>query len=342
LGASAAPARLLATASPQFDGVKIKSATLKFIEKCARDDGGYSPSPDPQYPGSSDTGESDLAAVTYAATLARTVGWKLPHPERSAEFIQRHQQPSGVFINFQGKLDPKEDLAVLYNTTQGVVSLRALGERPKFDPVHVMDRFFAKGVFKKLPWYTLSFYPLFYAALGKPFPAEQRAAIAQHMVENQAADGYLGDHVAATFHMVHFFRLIGQPTPRAEAMVKRVLRDQRPDGGWHLKPPDWDVHACFDAVFILRQLSWNSPPSRAAIQRAAQWALACQTPDGGFSHYPHEHADMDAVYFQLGTLIQAEQIPGANYDLPDGQTLSWGHAMKPPWGERGKSVMCAP
>jgi hypothetical protein len=51
---------------------------------------------------------------------------------------------------------------------------------------------------------------------------------------------------------------------------------------------------------------------------------------------------MDAVYFQLGTLIQAEQIPGANYDLPDGQTLSWGHAMKPPWGERGKSVMCAP
>jgi len=119
LGASAAPARLLATASPQFDGVKIKSATLKFIEKCARDDGGYSPSPDPQYPGSSDTGESDLAAVTYAATLARTVGWKLPHPERSAEFIQRHQQPSGVFINFQGKLDPKEDLAVLYKHHSG-------------------------------------------------------------------------------------------------------------------------------------------------------------------------------------------------------------------------------
>ena len=38
---------------------------------------------------------------------------------------------------------------------------------------------------------------------------------------------------------------------------------------------------------------------------------------------------MDAVYFQLGTLIQAEEIPGANYELPDAETLSWGHAMKP-------------
>jgi geranylgeranyl transferase type-2 subunit beta len=328
-GTSADSAPLPASVSSQFDGMKIKSDTFKFIEKCARDDGGYSPSPDPKYLGSSDTGESDLAAVTYAATLAKTLGWKLPHPERSADFIQQHQQPNGVFINFSGKFNPKDDLAVLYNTTQGVVSLRALGEKPKVDPARVLDRFFEQGAFKKLPWYTLSFYPLFYAALGKPFPREQKAAITQHLVENQAADGYLGDHVAATFHMVHFFRLIGEPTPHAEDVVKRVLRDQRPDGGWHLKPPDWDVHACFDAVFILRQLSWDSPPSRAAIERAAHWALTCQTPDGGFAHYPKEHADMDSVYFQLGTLIQADQIPGAKFDLPDAETLSWGHAMKP-------------
>lgn len=329
LGVCAALARLPAPGTTPLDGLKIKNETFKFIEKCARDDGGYSPSPDAQYPGNSDTGESDLAAVTYAATLAKTVGWKLPHPERSADFIQRHQQANGVFINFSGKFDPKEDLAVLYNTTQGAVSLRALGEKPKVDPTRVMDRFFAHGAFKKLPWYTFSFYPLFFAALGKPFPSEQRAAIARHLVENQAADGYLGDHVAATFHMVHFFRLVGEPTPRAEAVVKRVLRDQRPDGGWHLKPPDWDVHSCFDAVFILRPLSWNSPASRAAIQRAAEWARACQNPDGGFGHYAREHSDMDAVYFHLGTLIQAEQIPGADYDLPDAETLSWGHAMKP-------------
>ena len=327
--AFATEASLEPRASSKFDGLKISDETLKFIEQCARDDGGYSPSPDPQYRGNSNTGESDLAAVTYAATLAKTVGWELPHKERSADFIQRHQHPEGVFINLRGNLNPNEDLAVLYNTTQGVVSLRALGEKPKFDPVCVLDRFFEKDVFKKLPWYTLSFYPLFYAALGKPFPQEYRAAIARHIVQNQSADGYLGDHVAATFHMVHFFRLVGEPTPRTEAVVKRVLRDQRPDGGWHLKPPDWDVHACFDAVFILRQLSWSSPASRAAISRAAECVLTCRNSDGGYAHYPGWHSDMDAVYFQMGTLIQAELIPTANFDLPDAETLSSGHAMKP-------------
>ena len=46
-------------------------------------------------------------------------------------------------------------------------------------------------------------------------------------------------------------------------MVQRVLRDQKPDGGWNIKEPDWDVHACFDAIFILRQLGGSSP----AVQR---------------------------------------------------------------------------
>ncbi len=310
-------------------GLKIKNETFGFIEACARDDGGYTPSPDLGYKGYADTAGSDLAAITYAAVLAKTFGWELPHRERSAEFIQRHQQPDGVFINLQGTMNPKEDLAILYNAVQGVVSLRALGEKPKVDPFQVLERFFEKDVFKKLPMYTLSFYPLFYAALGKPFPAEYRAAVARYIEQDQAADGYLGDHVASTFHMIHFFRLVGGHTPHASAVVARVLRDQRPDGGWHLKTQDWDVHACFDAVFILRQLSWNSPASRAAIGRATDWALASRNSDGGFSHYPGGHSDMDAVYFQLGTLIQAEQIPGADFDLPDAETLGWGHAMIP-------------
>ena len=38
-------------------------------------------------------------------------------------------------------MDPKSDLAVLYNTVQGVVALRALGQRPKIDPAKVLDRF---------------------------------------------------------------------------------------------------------------------------------------------------------------------------------------------------------
>jgi prenyltransferase beta subunit len=310
------------------DFQSISEQTLAFIRRCARPDGGYSPSPDPTYPGNSDTGSSDLAAVTYAATLAKTIGWQLPHPERSVEFIQRHQQQDGSFINLEGKMDPKSDLAILYNTVQGVVALRALGQRPKIDPIKVLDRFFVGEAFSKLPWYTTSFFPLFYAALDKPFPVRYDEALRGLMVRGQKEDGYVGDHVAATFHMAHYFRLIGRPTPKASQMVARVLHDQKPDGGWNIKQPDWDVHACFDAVFILRQLGADTEPVRKAMEKAADWARSCRNADGGFGHYPTWHSDMDAVYFQFGTLIQCGRIPGAKRDLPDAHTLSWGHAME--------------
>ena len=90
-------------------------------------DGSYAPSPDPGYAGESDTKLSDLAAVTYAAVLAKTMGWKLPEPKRSAQFIARHQRQDGRFVNLGGQHDADSDLGVLYNTTQGVVALRALG-----------------------------------------------------------------------------------------------------------------------------------------------------------------------------------------------------------------------
>jgi len=308
---------------------QVSRETFNFIRHCARHDGGYAPSPDPKYPGNSDTGSSDLAAVTYAATLAKTMGWRLPGLERSIAFVQRHQQADGSFVNFEGKMDPKSDLAVLYNTTQGVVALRALGQRPRIDPSKALDRFFAGNAFSRLPWYTTSFFPLFYAALDKPFPPEYDRALRDLLIRGQREDGYVGDHVAATFHMAHYFRLIGQPTPKADQMVARVLRDQKAAGGWDIKEPDWDVHACFDAVFILRQLGGNSAPVRKAMEKAADWALSCRNPDGGFGHYPAWHSDMDAVYFQFGTLIQCGRVSAAKRDLPDAQTLSWGHAMQP-------------
>src|SRR5262249_58390437 len=160
-------------------------------------------------------------------------------------------------------------------------------------------------------------------------PKEYRQALADHMTANQKEDGYLGDHVAATFHMAHFFRLLGERTPRAAEMVERVLRDQKEDGGWNIKAPDWDVHACFDAVFILRQLGGDGEAVKAAINRGADWALSCRNPDGGFGHFPGRPSDMDAVYFQFATLIQAGRVPSALCDLRDAHTLGWGHAMKP-------------
>ena len=138
--------RLFAAARPPAN---LAEETFAFIRRCARPDGGYAPSPDSTYAGRSDTGASDLAAVTYAATLAKTMGWRLPEADRSVEFIQRHQQPDGTFINLGGTMDPKSNLAVLYNTVQGVVALRALGNKPKHDATHALDRFFAGDAYKK-------------------------------------------------------------------------------------------------------------------------------------------------------------------------------------------------
>ena len=302
---------------------------LAFIRRCARSDGGYAPSPDDRYQGNSDTGSSDLAAVTYAAALAKTMGWKLPNKARSIAFIHRHQQPDGSFSNAAGRFQPDDDLAVLYNTVQGVVGLRAFGQTPKIDPAPVMDRFFMNEAFKKLPWYTTSFFPLFYAALGKPFPKAYDKALRDWQVAHQAEDGYLGDHVASTFHLAHYFRLVGEPVPKADRIIERVLRSQKPDGGFDIKEPDWDVHACFDAVFILRQLGGNTEPVRRAMDKASEWVLRCRNLDGGFGHFPGRPSDMDAVYFQFGTLIQTGRVPGARLMLSDAQTLSWGHAMEP-------------
>ena len=137
------------------DGLSLALETLDFIVRCGRADGGYAPSPDPAYAGESDTKFSDLAAVTYAAVLARTMGWDLPRRERSIAFIRGHQQPDGRFVNLAGKHDPASDLAILYNTTQGVVGLRALGAEPEIDPIPSIEQLLAGDAYRKLPWYTV-------------------------------------------------------------------------------------------------------------------------------------------------------------------------------------------
>jgi geranylgeranyl transferase type-2 subunit beta len=308
---------------------KVAGETFAFIRRCARDDGGYAPSPDPAYEGNSDTRLSDLAGVTYAAVLARTMEWELPAAGKSVEYVRRRQRKDGSFANVGGRMDPAAPMSVLYNTTQAVVALRALGQKPEEDPTPVIASFVAGEAYKKLPWYATSFFPLFYAAMGKPYPADQEKALADHMIANQKEDGYVQDHVAATFHMAHFFRLVGKPTPKANEMVRRAVRDQTPTGGWDIKQPDWDVHSCFDALFILRQLGGDAPEVRRAIARGGRWAAGCRNPDGGFGHFPGRHSDMDAVYFNFGAMIQAGLVPGARQDLPDAHTLGWGHAMTP-------------
>ena len=305
----------------------VLAGVKEFFKKTARPDGSFQPGIDPDYRGMSDSAYSDLAPVTYAVVLHKTFGWKLPYEEKTKEFLRWRQRKDGSFFNVAGTVDPDSADAHAYNTTQGLVALRALGVRPRYDPLPVFAAVL-KEDYKKLPAYTTSFFPLAYLAYGKPIPPEADRKIRALMA--QAKDGYLHDHIAATFHAVHYYRLLGQKTPKAEAMLARMLRDQKPDGSWMLNPLARDRHATFDALFSLRHLGHDRPAVKKALARAAAWALTCRNADGGFGHFPGSPSDADAVYFQVGALVMAGYLQPVSPLPKDAHLLGWGHLFPLP------------
>jgi geranylgeranyl transferase type-2 subunit beta len=295
-----------------------------FYHRTARADGSFSPGVDPDYLGMSDCAYSDLAAVTYACTIHKTLGWRLPHEKKTVEFLRSRQREDGAFFNVAGTVDPDSAEGRTYNTTQALVALHALGAGPKYDPLPVFEDIL-KEDYKSLPAYSTSFFPLAYLCYGKPIPEKADRGIRALMIQDET--GYLNDHIAATFHASHYYRLVGEPTPKAEEMVARTLRDQKPDGSWLRNMPSRDRHATFDAVFVLRQEGLARADCQAAIERAAHWALSCRNSDGGFGHYPGSTSDADAVYFQVGTLVMAGFLKPAEPLPTDPHLLSWGHLM---------------
>ena len=227
-------------------------------------------------------------------------------------------------------MDSNSPQAKLYNTVQGIVALRLLCEMPKYNPLPLIYSFFEGGEFKELPLYTTSFFSLFFSAWDKKMPTHIDMQMRDYILSRQQEDGYLGNHVASTFHAAHYFRLIGEPTPKAHEMVNRVLNDQKEDGSWQLSRPNSDVHACFDALFILKQLgNLSEPRIQKAFSKANEWILQCRNPDGGFSHFPgNEPSDVDAVYFQMGGLVQSGYLKVVS-DIENEEILGWGHAMDP-------------
>src|SRR3954471_10633697 len=303
---------------------KVLTGLRKFLAKTARADGSFANGVDPDYRGMSDSAYSDLAAVTYAVTLHKTFGWKLPHEDATRRFLLSRQIPNGDFFNVAGTVDPKSPEGRVYNTTQGIVALHALGLKPRYDPLRVFEEILRQD-YKTLPAYSTSFFPLAYLAYGKSIPPEADRRIRALMV--QAPDGYLNNHIAATFHAAHYYGLVGEPTPMAERIVQRALRDQKPDGSWFLNMPSRDRHATYDAVFTLRQLGHDRPDCHTAILKAARWALSCRNSDGGFGHFPGSPSDADANYFQAGTLVMAGYLKPVEPLPPDPHLLSWGHLM---------------
>src|SRR5262245_20010042 len=312
---------------------EVLAGLRDFYAKTARADGSFAPGIDPEYRGMSDSAYSDLAAVTYAVTLHKTFGWRLPFEERTIEFLLARQKPSGDFYNVAGTVDPASAEGRVYNTTQGIVALHTLGRRPRYPPLGVFEEIL-KSDYKTLPPYSTSFFPLAYMAYGQPIPAEADRRIRATMV--QTADGYLNNHVAATFHAAHYHRLVGEPTPMAEPILERVLRNQKSDGSWLLNMPSRDRHATFDAVFTLRQLGHERADCHAAIERAERWALSCRNSDGGFGHFPGSPSDADANYFQVGTLVMAQFLESVEPLPKDPHLLSWGHLMPLPTADPAK------
>jgi geranylgeranyl transferase type-2 subunit beta len=205
-----------------------------------------------------------------------------------------------------------------------VAAIHALGAKPRFDPLPIFEEVL-KGDHKTLPAYSTSFFPLAFAACGKKFPPEADKKVRALMV--QSDDGYLNDHVAATFHAAHYYRLMGEPTPKAELMLARVLKDQKPDGSWMINPPARDRHATFDACFVIRQLGNDRPECKKALAKAADWALSCRNRDGGFGHFPGSTSDADAVYFQVAVLVMAGKLKPVDPLPKDPHLLGWGHLM---------------
>src|ERR1700730_8507657 len=72
-----------AKVTPQevLDGLK------SFWEKPAREDRLFQPGLDPDYKGMSDSALSDMAPLTYAVTLHKTFGWKLPHEDKTRAIL---------------------------------------------------------------------------------------------------------------------------------------------------------------------------------------------------------------------------------------------------------------
>jgi prenyltransferase beta subunit len=306
---------------------EVLSDLKGFFAKCAKPDGSFHPGIDSKYEGISDSAYSDLAPTVYAVVIHKTFGWKLPHEEKTRAFLLSRQQKDGAFVNVGGTVDPKSAAGRAYNTTMALMALHALGTKPKYDPLPVFD-VVLKADYKELPLYMTSFFPLAYLASGKAIPADADRKIKALMVQDR--DGYINDHVAATFHAAHYYRLIGEEVPKADAMLARVLRDQKKDGSWLLNPPARDRHATFDACFIIRQLGGNKPEAKAALEKAAKWSLTCRNNDGGFGHYPGSTSDADACFFQVGTLVMAGWLKAADPLPKDARLLGWGHLFPTP------------
>src|SRR5688500_3666438 len=95
LGLTPGPAHAAGRADEDVSPKQVLEGLRTFYQKTARPDGSFTPGIDPGYLGMSDSAYSDLAPVTYACTIHRTFGWRLPYEKKTVEFLLSRQKKSG-------------------------------------------------------------------------------------------------------------------------------------------------------------------------------------------------------------------------------------------------------
>ena len=146
----------------------------------------------------------------------------------------------------------------------------------------------------------------------------------------QADDGYLDDHVASTFHLVHYYRLIRRRD--AEGRRHRGADAARPEGRRQL---DAQSAGPRSPRHVRRRVLPGAARRRQTggekgDRPGGRVGLSCRNADGGFGHCPGSPSDADATYFQVGVLVMAGFLKPVDPPPKDPQLLSWGHLFPRP------------
>ena len=321
----------------------LLNGILDHLLALEQPDGGFLPSSTPGYLGTADGRTSDIAPAVYVAEIFHTLGLHLPHPERTADFIQARQTREGFFEPLDKGFGDWTTACRLHGTCIGIRGLKALDRAPAVDPRPWLDEHIrGRDTFGP---YEPDFYANSCAALEQTMAQDCEQKLTQVLLARQDPDtGWLMEGISnrpgwgfarnnpITFHAARFFRLAGKRIPRGDQILAAFMEVQQENGSWSLG----GVHGNFDAAVAVRLLSDNSAPYRVAVARAAQYALTCRTEDGGFRHLSTEPPDdladtvenpseVDAVYFHVATLVMGGQLIG-RLD-PANNWIGWGHSL---------------
>ena len=314
---------------------------LQYLNSLADENGGFMASGVNNFLGVADGQVSEIAAATYAAEISQTLGFNLPYPEKTAEFILNRQHPEGYFRNLAPLPGVTTTSFNLYNTCVGLRGLKAFGKNPKYDPRPWLVKYIR--CLEKVGAYHPDFYANSCAALEDEMKPDCFQKLADFLLAQQDKEsGWLiepglkeaGYPIERSnpfnFHAVRFFHLAGKRIPRGDEILRGFMKYQESDGSWKLG----GVHGTFDACVAIRILGDDSKKYREAIRRAAEWALTCRRKDGGFNHFgdkaiagyiDNAPSEMDACYFHVSNLTMAGKLPcKVGFD---NNWIGWGHTL---------------